>query len=82
MESKQKTYGNYFDACITVENNNNTPISYIEFNINMYDVNGKLVNTVMTNDTNIQGHSKRIVTKMLPCGEGKWDAQITKITKG
>lgn len=82
MENQQKSYGNYFDACITIENANSTPISYIELNINIYDNDGNLINTAMTNDTNIQGNSKRIITKMLPYGEGSWSAEITKITRG
>lgn len=74
---------NYFNACAVVENNNNKSIGYIQLDVFLYDENGVLVDTAMTNATSIPANSKRIVKKMLPCGDGgTWNMQITKINMG
>lgn len=78
----EETGGNYFNACVVVENNNSRPISYIQFDVFIYDESGNLVNTAMTNETNIPANSKRIVKKMLPCGDGSWTMKVNKVTMG
>ena len=74
--------GRYFNACTVVENNNSRPISYIQFDVFIYDESGNLVDTAMTNETNIPANSKRIVKKMLPCGDGSWNMKVSKVTMG
>lgn len=78
----EETGGNYFNACVVIENNNSRPISYIQFDVFIYDESGNLVNTAMANETNIPANSKRIVKKMLPCGDGSWTMKVNKVTMG
>lgn len=79
----EESTGNYFNACAVVENNNNKSIRYIQFDVFLYDENGVVVDTAMANETSIPANSKRIVKKMLPCGDsGTWNMKITKINMG